>query len=107
MTRDSDADFGASLRRGKGLAAIVVAIVLGTSGVLAAAYSLARTEAQAAAAAEVRSDATRERVELVAKHVVQSETGQTLGRLDERTSQLQKQLDRIENAIKQQPERRR
>ena len=109
MIRESDAEFGQSLRHGQRLATGLVAIVAATVTVMGAAWSLARSESRAAATAEIQSDQHRERVRNIAVHAVREETAAPMARLEVEVRQLRESVDRLERALSmpQQPVKRR
>lgn len=94
--RESDADFGRTLRHGRGIAAIAVALVLGTAGVIGAAYGLAKNAAADEAARTFASEEHRERIEHVAETVIDRKVTRPLTALEVEVRQLREVLQRVE-----------
>lgn len=94
--RESDADFGRTLRHGRGIAAIVVAVVIATAGVIGAAFAMAKSAAADEAARTFASEEHRERLEHVAAGEVERRVAAPMARIEVEVRQLREIVTRIE-----------
>jgi hypothetical protein len=96
-SRESDADFGKTLRHGRTLAAYAAALVLATSGVISAAYAMASNAGDAAAERTFASEEHRERMQNIADAAVDRKVARPLTALEVEVRQLREVLQRVEN----------
>lgn len=101
--RESDADVGRALRHGRGIAALLVAVVIATAGVIGAAYSLAKDAAASESAKTFASEEHRERLERVAAGEVERRVAAPMARIEVEVRQLREIVQRIESHVTPQP----
>lgn len=96
--RASEADFGRTLRHGRELAVMIIAVVAATVTVVGAAYAMAQSSGRDAAHAEVIGDDNRNRVATIASHEMAERFAKLEAKIDnlERSMAIDRRLEHIE-----------